>query len=407
MDADVLTAVVAGYARRFHTAALATGPAHHIASPLGAWIVLALAADALDGEARTVAASRLGCPVEDAVAAARALVEVPHPAIAAAVACWADPARLGDRLGAWAAGLPPAVETGAVPTAAEADRWAADRTDGLVETFPVAVEPATVLVLASALATRVSWLRPFALAAGSELGGPWAARVAHALTRAGDVHLVATRSAGPVVAVRSEGDSDLDVLTVSAAPEVAPVDVVTAALELAAHTDLAAGRLSLFDVPVGPGHSWDLVETVEERATSAARIEEATVVLPAWEATSAFPLLADDGFGFTEVAAHLLGSLPPHPDGWEADAAQSTTGTYGRLGFAAAAVTALSLRAGAALPPSRRVPVRTLRARFDHPHAVVAVAAQRRRDRVPEWFGPWHRLPVFSAWVAEPAEPVD
>jgi hypothetical protein len=45
--------------------------------------------------------------------------------------------------------------------------------------------------------------------------------------------------------------------------------------------------------------------------------------------------------------------------------------------------------------------VRTAELRFGHPYAVVAVAT--------DWGtrGPWHGLPVFSAWVAQPqdAEP--
>jgi hypothetical protein len=43
--------------------------------------------------------------------------------------------------------------------------------------------------------------------------------------------------------------------------------------------------------------------------------------------------------------------------------------------------------------------------RFGHPHAVVAVTHDERRGpsstRVPS---PWHGLPVFSAWVTQPAE---
>ncbi|HEX7131265.1 MAG TPA: hypothetical protein VF228_01745 [Iamia sp.] len=408
MDADALVAAVAGYAPRVHAAALATGPAHHVASPLGAWIVLALAADALEGEAREAAAGHLGAPVDEAVGAAVALLDEPHPAVAAAVACWSNGAALGERLGSWVGRLPAEVEAGPVPTQVVADRWAAARTAGLVDRFPVAVDPVTVLVLASALATKVTWAQPFAVAEAAELGGPWADEVGRVLTRTGATHLADTEAAGRVVVTMAESLTDLAVLTVTAAPEVPPVEVIAAAHELAALPAPSAARLSLFDVPLGPGHSWDLVEEVEARATTAERVEEDTVVLPAWTATSDHRLLTDDRFGFTAVVAHLLAALPPHPDGWEADAAQAAVARYGRLGFEAAAVTALGMRAGSARPPEPHpVPVRTLHARFGHPHAVVAVATQRRWDRVPAWFGPWDRLPVFSAWVAEPAEVTD
>ena len=39
----ILRDAVAGYARRLHAAA---GPGHHVASPLGAWLLLALCAPA-------------------------------------------------------------------------------------------------------------------------------------------------------------------------------------------------------------------------------------------------------------------------------------------------------------------------------------------------------------------------
>lgn len=407
MRVTALPAALAAYARRFHEAALATGPAHHVASPVGAWILLALAADALEGGARAAAAAVLGMPVDEARAAAQALVEDPHEAVAAAAACWSDPARLGARLAAWAERLPAGVERGPVPTPAAADRWAAERTQGLIERFPLEVDPATVLVLATALATRISWEVPHELAPAADLGGPWAAAVGQVLTRSQGVHLDETEAAGLVVSVRVGSATGLDVVTVAADPDVAPVDVIAAAHELAGRGPHAP-HLSLFDVPAGPGHSWDLDETVEELATPLDRLERTRVVLPAWRAASDHALLADDRFGFTALAARLLAALPHHPDGWEADAAQSAVAAYGRVGFEAAAVTALAMRAGMALPPEPRpVPVRTLRARLARPHAVVAVAGQGRWDVVPAQVGPWDRVPVFSAWVAEPAEADD
>jgi hypothetical protein len=126
-----ITYVIAAYADRFHQAAVAGGAGHHIASPLGAWIVLSLAADALDGPERAKAADTLGCDVDDASAAATELLSDTHPAVAAAAACWTDDARAGDRIAAWAAGLPAVVGTGPVPSQDAGNRWAAEKTDGL------------------------------------------------------------------------------------------------------------------------------------------------------------------------------------------------------------------------------------------------------------------------------------
>lgn len=402
---DLLGGAIAGFSRRFHAAALATGPAHHVASPLGAWIVLALAADVLEGPERSEAASVLGMEVDAAVAAADALLTDPHPAVAAAVACWTAEAAIGPRLTAWAERLPARTERGPVPSPAAADRWASDRTGGLVERFPVAVDARTVLVLASALATRVTWAAPFLAVPATELGGPWATELTGALQRTGATWLADTEAAGRVVATLAVAREDVAVLTVGADPAVAPVDVLAAAHDLA--TDLDAGRLSLFDVPLGPGHSWELTEVVDERPSHQERVEVARVVLPAWRAESDHRLLGDDRFGFTDVVAHVLAALPPNPAGWEADAAQAAVAAYGRLGFEAAAVTAMGARAGSALPPVRRVATRTLAARLAHPHAAVALAAQQDQGRVPEGTGPWDALPVFSAWIAQPTDPWD
>jgi hypothetical protein len=40
--------------------------------------------------------------------------------------------------------------------------------------------------------------------------------------------------------------------------------------------------------------------------------------------------------------------------------------------------------------------------RFGHPYAVVAVATDERAGD--GGAGPWHGVPVFSAWVADPEE---
>ena len=66
------------------------------------------------------------------------------------------------------------------------------------------------------------------------------------------------------------------------------------------------------------------------------------------------------------------------------------------LGFAAASKPTRLYRAIAmAARPSRPGLIRAAELRFGHPYAVVAVAAGD---------GPWHGLPVFSAWVAQPED---
>jgi hypothetical protein len=66
---------------------------------------------------------------------------------------------------------------------------------------------------------------------------------------------------------------------------------------------------------------------------------------------------------------------------------------YSRTGFEAAAATAVA--AALAMRVPRQGLVRTAELRFGHPYAAVAVTAGA---------GPWHGLPVFSAWVADPSD---
>ena len=139
---DALADALAAYAGRFHAA---VGPRHHVASPLGAWLLLALvaAADEAGGQAdptRTAAADArpttgaaagrgatgatdhavtraveslaqtLGMPTETAARHARELLDHPHPAIATATAAWTRDAPAA--AARWLAALPASVERG-------------------------------------------------------------------------------------------------------------------------------------------------------------------------------------------------------------------------------------------------------------------------------------------------------
>ena len=67
------------------------------------------------------------------------------------------------------------------------------------------------------------------------------------------------------------------------------------------------------------------------------------------------------------------------------------------------AASPLSMAAG----PSGVVRIATLR--FGHPFAVVAVAADDGHpgDDATARPGPWHGMPVFSAWVTSPEDAVE
>lgn len=399
-------APLARYARRFHAA---VGERHHVAAPLGAWLLLALCGPACDGEARKTLNATLGCDdLDGAAALAAGLLSRPHPLVRAAAAVWHRQEWLTGALSRWQDSLPPEVETGTLTTSSDLDEWARRHTDGLIRRFPLDLTPEVLLVLATALATKVSWERPFDLAPASLLGpaSPWATALARVLrTPDGPGHdqfVAATAQAGEVAVQSARARGGLLVTSVAAAPGVPAAEVLAAAYDLA--TALAAGgpvtRRSLFDLPLGEGPLWTVAERRVLTTAAQGREERCTAVLPAWSATSDHDL-ARPGLGFDVAAGALARLLGLREYRWKAG--QSAMARYSRVGFEAAAVSAVMVAAAALLP--RQGLLRTAELRFGHPFAVVAVTA----DEPPGSAGPWHGMPVFSAWVAEPedAEPED
>jgi len=393
IDADVAAAVVR-YAQRFHAG---LGDRHHVASPLGAWLLLAVAGPASSGRLRAELAEVLGTDVESATAAAAALLGSPHPLVASAVAVWNQPG-VSQALARWLAGLPAAVQTGELPSQPAADAWAREHTFGLVERFPLELTPDVLLVLASALATKVSWDQPFRRVPADRLGpaSPWAGKLTGVLQSPGyhgHWHLIAvTDQAGEVIVHAAQARGGLLVTSVAALPEVPPADVLAAAHQVA--TRLAAGgqltHRSLFDLPLGQAPLWTLTE---RPAIGHGGPEQHTAVLPAWSANSEHDL-AGPRLGFGTVAAAVADLLGLVDYGYKAK--QSAVARYSRIGFEAAAVTGFFETTSA---PSGVQRVAELR--FGHPFAVVAVTRSEHLDKE-AGAAPWHGLPVFSAWITDP-----
>lgn len=389
--------LVSAYADRFNPVVLASARAGEaVSSPLGAWLLLALAAPATSGARRRDLEAVLGTDAADAADRARRLLADPHPAIAAACAVWDR--RLGAAFADWAATLPETVARGPIPDQRSADEWARSHTYGLVERFPLPLDAATPLVLASALATDVAWNAP--LAVTTELGGPFGTAAHRALGFRDGIHLVAdTEAAGPVAVAAPRSTSALEVLSVTAAPDVPAPDVDRAAHQVAALLR-GDGREARLVAPesLTDGHAWTVVERYEPRiaASEPAIVWESLV--PAWSMTGTHDLIGAPGLDV--VAATLADFAAPQDRPVELAARQTATATYGRTGFRAAAVTAVGVRA-TSMRPQREVLVRRITLRFNRPHAVLACAA---RDAGPQ---AWRGVPVFSAWVAAPQEVPD
>jgi hypothetical protein len=404
-DTATVAGCLGGYARRLHAT---MGAHHHVASPLGAWLLLGLAGTATTGAERAALADVLGCDVEEAARLAAGLLANPHPLVAAAAAAWTAPGEPPPGVFGQP-GLPDSVQVGPLPTQAELDAWAQDHTFGLIDRFPVKTDDAVLLILATALATRVSWATPFGLAPATELGAgsAWAGQLRRVLRTpdgpagaggSGHGHqqfIAVTPEAGDVIVHLAAARDGLLVTSVAAAADVAYGDVLAAAQRigcaLAVGGPAVAGReielRPLADLPLGEAALWRVWE--ETRAMGSGR-DAFTALLPAWSARSTLEL-TDPRLGFAGIAA----ALPPGP--WQAR--QAAMARFSRVGFEAAAITGFAV--AASMPAL--TPCRVAELRFAHPYAVVAVATDAGAGRA-GGTGPWHGVPVFSAWVADPED---
>lgn len=357
---------------------------HSVSSPLGAWLLLALAAPLARDSVRADLEDILGAGAKDVRRVVDALLRDPPRVVRSALAVWGVPD--------WPGGLPAAVQTGPVPTRAQADAWARDHTDGMIDRFPVDLSEMTA-VLASVLATRIAWLRPYDVTGAGELRSPWSDRVGEALTLSGaDGYLTDVAGLGTVAVHTAVGGDCLQVISVIAGEDAPSEAVLAAAHDIARRqaTGTTVSRRELADLALGDGRFWTISE---DHRPGGDRVR---VVLPAWKASSNHELTADPGLGFGALGRALAASLPPGTAG-AIQARQCAVARYNRWGFEAAAVTAVALRSAMMQPGVSR----TATLRFGHPYAVVAVVgkgpARPRRD-------PWAGVPVFAAWVGEPAE---
>lgn len=381
---------VARYADRFHRA---VGRDHHIASPLGAWLLLALVAPAATGPTRDELADILGMAPDDAARIAAELLSRPHPLVVSAAAVW-NSAALQGALADWLDSLPDGLDTGDIPTQAAADAWTKDKTLGLIERFPVDLDYPVVLLLATALATKISWDVAFDVVPATELRGPLAAGIERALRAPGrsiERSFIAADDRIGDLAVhvaRTGGGPGLAVVSVIADESVPPADVLTAAhrIAVAVGADADPDRRSLFDLALGDSERWTITEEPFEASSPD---ERGLAIVPAWSAHSEHDL-DRPGAGFPAAAAAItdLTGL----DRWQAR--QSAVARFHREGFEAAAVTGMASRVSRRWSPTGLR--RTALLRFGRPYAAVAVALDDG--------GPWSGLPVFSAWITEADE---
>ena len=339
-----------------------------VVSYTGIWLLLAGLATALDDDPGATAL--LGMP--------------PSQARGAAARLCAEPGVVHARIGGWVAqaaqliGVPPIdLERGLVQD--RLDRWAAEATDGMIDSFPLVMRPDTAIVVASALALAPQWRAPLHDVGGGRLGLADSGR-----RTAGRQTVVHTVAAGPVAVVVPPSDDGVDVYSIIAAPDIAPAQVWAAVDEVLEAA--AAGTLPDRHLPTPDGHAWRTVtraETVDAGSEPAAGHELWDAELPRWSATADLDVTAAPG---VQAMAAALGRLLAEPT--EAEAVQSAMAEYTASGFRAAAVTAIGVRA-MAMPMTVSMRITRVHLTYDRPHAVVAVGRG----------GAWDGVALVHCWV--------
>lgn len=191
---------------------------------------------------------------------------------------------------------------------------------------------------------------------------------------------------------------ELTVISVSADPAVPRAAVLDAAHEVAALAREHSSSLacSLFELPLGIGHSWEIAEREARTYTAGERVERiAGASLPAWHVEGELDLKTSALFGAAPALETMREVIGPSPSD-ETEAVQTALASFTRYGFEAAAVTAVRIRASAGRAPQETGIERTATLRFDHPYAAIAVAQRS-----------FAGLPLFSAWIQEPEEAED
>lgn len=389
MDADVVRAVnelTSRWAR-----SLPAG--NTVVSGLGLWPLLALLATGADEPGRTELAAAAGVDAATGSTDAIRLIEAIEGSadLHAALGVWvSEQLKLAETFDTVMPAPLIGMLTGNVSVdKAKLDAWAAEHTDGLVREMPVDIDPDVLLVLASALLLRTTWVRPFTeqfrRVAEGPFGGSW-----HWLERV-DSDLDAVRRYSDLTVVTVAGDADVDVLLGIGQPRTAPADVLEGLLDAAARPgDGVSGRALIEQGEPGA----EVAPGVRIGQTTSAR-PDVKLSLPSFSIEVEHDLLESrELFGLAAVTsdpgAHgHFSALSPTPLR-VGQATQKVLARFFATGFEAAAVTAMAMtRAAMVSRKERRLDVA-----LDRPFAFTAVL----RDS---------RLPIVAGWVATPTEPGD
>lgn len=406
------------------------GDIHHSASPMGLWLLLAVASSATPkgSHERVVVEKALGMPSEQALCVVEELLaheptqddlspqngtegvsEVMLPttdSLKSAMALWLrknsltelkewaeaysiaiDDTPQEEDLYAWRDNLPGVIEAGDIPTNEEADSWVAERTDGLLKKLPLKIEDRTFLVLLSAIATKTKWKEPFREVDKADSFGDFFPGASKVLISAEshDVYVEDTEI-GMVGVHVAHGTNGLDVYSVIADPSVDYIDVIRVAHEIS-EEDRGENR----GVPLHQLET-EASDIYTVNRIKSPRGDQRIAYLPKWKTENSLSHLEEDrSLGFSHIASSIASRAGLDPENADVIVQQDVVAEYTATGFEAAAVTQMMMRIGMVSLPVLSDAYK-LEIPFNHSYAVVAVV----RDK-----SAWTGTPIFSSWIKE------
>jgi serine protease inhibitor len=395
MDADVVRAVnelTARWAR-----SLPAG--NTVVSGLGLWPLLAILATAADEPGRAELAAAAGVDALAGSEQALALVQAIEGSadLQAALGVWVhEQLKLAESFDS----VMPAPLVGKLTGTASVDKpkldaWAAEHTNNLIREMPIEVTPDLMLVLASALSLKSTWLTPFKELVRRFHDGPWAGGSWHWLERV-DGDLDAVRrcehpGAAWLTVITVPGDADVDVLLGVGQPQVSQSDVLAALVELAAQPADGVPGSQLID----QGQPGAEVAPGVKVGQTTSPTPDLKLSLPSFNVEAEHDLLASaELFGLSAVTRDPgprghFSAISPAPLA-VGQAKQKVLARFFATGFEAAAVTAVGLMR-TSMPTQQ---ARRLEVTLDRPFGFVAVLRESR-------------LPIVAGWIETPTEPED
>jgi serine protease inhibitor len=392
MDADVVRAVndlTIRWARSLP-------PGNTVVSGLGVWPLLALLATGADEPGRTELAAAAGVDAANGSTDAIRLIEAIEESadLHAALGVWvSEQLKLAESFDA----VMPAPLVGMLTGNPSVDKpkldaWAAEHTDDLIRELPLELDPDVLLVLASALLLRTTWVRPFTEQIRRVPDGPWSGSW-HWLERV-DSDLDAVRrythpSAAWLTVATIAGDADVDVLLGIGQPQTSQADVLAGLLDVIAHPGGGESGRALIEQGE-PGS--EVAPGVRIGQTTSAR-PDVRVSLPSFSVEVEHDLTRSrELFGLTAVTADPgdhghFSALSPTPLRL-GQAKQKVLARFFATGFEAAAVTAMAMTRAAMITTKQR----RLELALDRPFAFTAVLRESR-------------LPIVAGWVETPTQP--